>query len=174
MSGEVQMQFTLADPNNPTAPDIVQRLNAMVRISTEEDGDEDDEASRLSSNELDDEDDDDDVDVDLETSDETTDDPTKIGKEAKKKRRLRLAKLKKKTKARAYEFTGESDVVGMVFLEVSKIKDLPPERNSESLNPNVQKQYISPLVSDTNIVRHGSFCCHVFRPENIPNPSRST
>lgn len=129
------MQFTLADPNNPTSPDIVQRLNAMARISAEEDGDEDDEISRLSSNELEDEDDDDDADMDLETSDETTDDPTKIGKEAKKKRRLRLARLKKKTKARAYEFTGESDVVGMVFLEVTKITDLPPERNSEPPEP---------------------------------------
>ena len=127
------MQFTLADPSNPTAPDVVQRLNAMARITTEDDNDEDDELARLSSNDLDEDDDDiDEADLDLETSDETTDDPTKPGKEAKKKRKLRLAKLKKKTKARAYEFTGESDVVGMVFLEVSKITDLPPERNSTS------------------------------------------
>ena len=108
----------------------------MARITLDENGDEDDEFSRMSSNELDDEEDeDDDVDLDPETSDETTDDPAKPGKEAKKKRRLRLAKLKKKTKARAYEFTGESDVVGMVFLEVSRITDLPPERNSTLFNP---------------------------------------
>ena len=126
------MQFTLADPTNPTAPDVVHRLNAMARITAEDEGDDDDEMSKLSSNELDDDDDDiDEADLDLETSDETTDDPAKPGKEAKKKKKLRLAKLKKKTKARAYEFTGESDVVGMVFLEVSKITDLPPERNSE-------------------------------------------
>ena len=136
VSGEVQMQFTLADPTNPTSPDVVQRLNAMARITLEDNGDEDDEMSRISSNELDDEDDDDDdADLDLETSDETTDEPTKPGKEMKKKKRkLRIAKLKKKAKARAYEFSGESDVVGMVFLEISKITDLPPERNSKSTN----------------------------------------
>lgn len=136
------MQFTLADPTNPTAPDIVQRLNALVRITAEEEGNEEDELSKLSGEELDDEDDDiDDAELDLETSDETTDDPTKPGKEAKKKRRLRLAKLRKKTKARAYEFTGESDVVGMVFLEVSKITDLPPERNGMTLNPSASNSY---------------------------------
>ena len=129
------MQFTLADPTNPTAPDVVQRLNAMARITAEDDDDDDDEMSKISSNGLEDDDDIDEADLDLETSDETTDDPAKPGKEAKKKRKLRLAKLKKTTKARAYEFTGESDVVGMVFLEVSKITDLPPERNSELPRP---------------------------------------
>ena len=130
------MQFTLADPTNPTAPDVVQRLNAMARITAEDEGDDDDEMSKISSNGLEDDDDDiDEADLDLETSDETTDDPAKTSKEAKKKRKLRLAKLKKSTKARAYEFTGESDVVGMVFLEVSKITDLPPERNSELPRP---------------------------------------
>lgn len=129
------MQFTLADPTNPTSPDVLKRLNALAGIAVDEDGDEDDDIAKLSSNELDDEDEeDDDADLDLETSDETTDDPIKPGKEGKKRRRLRLARLKKKSKARAYEFTGESDVVGMIFLEVSRITDLPPERNSTSVN----------------------------------------
>lgn len=128
------MQFTLADPNNPTSPDVVQKLNAMVTMTTEEDGDEevDQDTSRVNSLEPEDEDDDDDV--ELETSDET-DDPAKPGKaEKKRKRKLKLARLRTKRKSRAYEFSGGSDVLGMAFLEISRIVDLPPERNSKDLS----------------------------------------
>lgn len=76
----------------------------------------------------DEDDDDDDDEKDLETSDET-DDPTKPVSKEKRKKKLRLARLKKKSKKRAYEFSGGSDVVGIVFLDISKITDLPPERN---------------------------------------------
>lgn len=48
---------------------------------------------------------------------------------AKKKKRRRVARIKRKTKQRAYEFSGMSDVAGVLFLEVQKITDLPPERN---------------------------------------------
>lgn len=75
-------------------------------------------------------DDDDEEEKDLETSDET-DDPIKAGGTEKQKKKLRLARLKKKTKARAYEFSGGTDVVGIVFLDIVKITDLPPERNSK-------------------------------------------
>lgn len=91
------------------------------------------ESSKIADRDLandDDDDDDDDDEKDLETSDET-DDPLKPGatEKEKRKKRLRLAKLKKKTKARAYEFTGGSDILGIVFLDITKITDLPPERN---------------------------------------------
>ena len=76
--------------------------------------------------------DDDDDEKDLETSDET-DDPAKPASTEKRKRKLRLARLKKKSKKRAYEFSGGSDVVGIVFLDICRITDLPPERNSETL-----------------------------------------
>lgn len=76
-----------------------------------------------------DEEDDDYDEKDLETSDET-DDPTKPAGTEKRKKKLRLARLKKKSKKRAYEFSGGSDVVGIVFLDIGKITDLPPERNS--------------------------------------------
>lgn len=48
---------------------------------------------------------------------------------AKKRRRLRLAKLKRKAKEHGYEFTGGSDVAGVLFVEIQKITDLPPEKN---------------------------------------------
>ena len=68
----------------------------------------------------------------LEASDET-DDPSKPTPKEKRKRKLRMKRLKKRAKARAYEFTGGTDVVGIVFLEIGKITDLPPERNSKSV-----------------------------------------
>lgn len=51
---------------------------------------------------------------------------------ARKRRKLRIAKIRRRAKQRAFEFTGGSDVAGVLFLEVSKIIDLPPEKNSES------------------------------------------
>ena len=42
--------------------------------------------------------------------------------------------MKKKAKQRAYEFSGTSDLAGVLFLEVAKITDLPPERNSKIMS----------------------------------------
>lgn len=65
-----------------------------------------------------------------ETSDET-DDPTKPEVVEKRKRRLRIARLKRKSiAARAYQFVGAGKGVdGIVFMEISKITNLPPEKN---------------------------------------------
>lgn len=72
--------------------------------------------------------DDDDDEEEEDISDETEDPSTPEAVE-KRKRRLRLKRLKKKVKARAYEFSGGSDCVGIIFLEIGRITDLPPERN---------------------------------------------
>ena len=60
---------------------------------------------------------------------EGADGETKEEVMAKKKKRRRVARIKKRTKQRAYEFSGMSDVAGVLFLEIQKITDLPPERN---------------------------------------------
>lgn len=124
------MQFTMVDPSNPSATpqDILQKFMVMAAVSPGVEGDEIDEFSRIESNDREEEDDDN----DLETSDET-EEPGKLDVSEKKRRKLRLKKLKKKTKARAYEFTGGTDVVGIVFVEICKITDLPPEKNSKLL-----------------------------------------
>ena len=51
----------------------------------------------------------------------------------KKQKKKRLARLRRKSIAvRAYEFASrDSDVSGILFMEISKITDLPPERNSK-------------------------------------------
>ena len=114
--------------------DILQKLAALLAISPEDDSDGEEDLARLDSLDLEDEDEDDDEvdEKNPETSDET-DDPTKPTKAAKekRKRRLRMKRLKTRAKARGYEFTGGTDVVGIVFLEICKITDLPPERNSK-------------------------------------------
>lgn len=52
----------------------------------------------------------------------------------KKQKKKRLARLRRKSIAvRAYEFAGrDTDLSGILFMEISKITDLPPERNCTS------------------------------------------
>lgn len=62
--------------------------------------------------------------------DEETEDPSKPETAEKRRRRLRIKGLKKKRRQNPYAFTnGDSDVVGIIFLEICKITDLPPESN---------------------------------------------
>lgn len=68
-----------------------------------------------------------------DTSDETEDQlKPELGLSDKKKKKKKLKMLRRKSRAiRAYEFTGkDSDVSGIIFLEIGKITDLPPEKNS--------------------------------------------
>ena len=101
----------------------------LIATSPEDDDEGYDEAvfAKIETRDEDDEDEDDD------TSDETGD-VTKLEVVEKRKKKLRLARLRRKTKARAYEFTGTGDVIGIVFLEIVKITDLPPERNGTLLS----------------------------------------
>lgn len=128
------MQFTLSDPSNPsaTSSDILQRLMLMAAVSPGLEGDDLNDMSRTNS--TDPNGDDDDEDNDLDTSDET-EEPGKLDVAGKKNKNLKLKRLRRKTKARAYEFTGGTDVVGIVFIEICKITDLPPERNSKTIPP---------------------------------------
>ncbi|KAI4225839.1 MAG: hypothetical protein LQ349_006981 [Xanthoria aureola] len=155
VSGEVQMQFTMVDPSNPSAApqDILQKFTVMAAVSPGVEGDEIDEFSRIESNDREEEDDDN----DLETSDET-EEPGKLDVSEKKRRKLRLKKLKKKTKARAYEFTGGTDVVGIVFVEICKITDLPPEKNSrKTFRTRVIRHNLNPIFEEKmvfQVMRH--------------------
>ncbi|KAI9705074.1 MAG: hypothetical protein M1836_006857 [Candelina mexicana] len=125
VSGEVQLKFAIVDPADPSADpqQILRKFLHIAAISPGGEEDDENELTQLESAEADANED-----KDEDTSDET-DDPSKPGVAEKRKKKLRLAKLKKKTKARAYEFTGGSDCVGIVFIEIAKITDLPPERN---------------------------------------------
>lgn len=126
VSGEVLVQFSIVDPvhSSATPQQLYQKFCGLVSVSPDPD-EADEDLERMSSTELDEEEEDEE-----EALDET-DENKEVTKE-KRKKRLKIAKLRRKAKQRAYEFSGNSEVAGVLFLEISKITDLPPERNSKS------------------------------------------
>jgi phosphatidylserine decarboxylase len=137
VSGEVLMKLTLSDPINSAATEqqVMQKFHGVVASGGEDEDDEDDDEllSRLESRDLDDvdEEDDDDDKESPESDDGGTKTPggTPTDK-AKRRRQKKIQKLKRKNKLKAYEFSGMSDVAGVLFLEINRISDLPPEKNS--------------------------------------------
>jgi len=133
VSGEILLKFTLYDPLNPsaTAEQVLQKFYGVVAGTPGEDEDEDDVLGKINSRDLDDLSEEDDE--DREPSDET-DDGTRTpsgtpDEKQKHRRRQKIKKLKRKSKMKVYEFSGMSDVAGVLFLEINRITDLPPERN---------------------------------------------
>ncbi|KAJ5367784.1 Phosphatidylserine decarboxylase-related protein [Penicillium brevicompactum] len=118
VSGEILLQFSLADSANPAATpvDIHRKFKRLVYCADDED--------QIPPAEFDD------IERDDETSDEADD---AIGQEPveKRRRRLRLARLRRKSlAARAYQFSGSgTGVQGIVFMEIIRVTDLPPEKN---------------------------------------------
>ncbi|OJD26915.1 phosphatidylserine decarboxylase [Blastomyces percursus] len=148
VSGEIQMQFTLFDPTNPSGEptEILQKFKTLVS------SDDEDEIIPVTSADTD----------DIEKEDETTDgtdDPTKPDVVEKRRRKLRLARLKRKSiAARAYEFSGSKDgVSGIVFMEIVKILDLPPERNMTRTSFDMDPFVVTSLGKKTlrtRVIRH--------------------
>ncbi|KAJ5155082.1 Phosphatidylserine decarboxylase-related protein [Penicillium coprophilum] len=122
VSGEILLQFSLADPANPTAtpPEIYRKFKKLVYS-----GDEDDQI--IPPPDFDDLEQDDEND----TSDEADDLAGGPEVREKRRRRLRMARLRRKSlAARAYQFSGSgTGVHGIVFMEIVRVTDLPPERN---------------------------------------------
>jgi phosphatidylserine decarboxylase len=168
VSGDVQLQFTLLDSTNLTATplEILEKFRSLAGIDQIGFGAPElvttpgkIALSRTNTGEgfldVDDEDFDEDDEED-DTSDET-DDPTQPASVEKKKRKLRLKRLRKKKKHNAYEFASGSDVVGIVFLEIGKITDLPPERNMTRTSFDMDPFVVASLGKKTyrtRVVRH--------------------
>ncbi|KAF7131295.1 hypothetical protein CNMCM5793_004409 [Aspergillus hiratsukae] len=149
VSGEILLQFALVDPSNVSAPpsEIYQKFRSLVCA-----GEEDEDLPQVPTNESDD------ADKDEETSDET-DDLTKPEIVEKRKKRLRLARLKRKSlAARAYQFSGAGNgVQGIVFMEIVKVTDLPPERNVTRTSFDMDPFVVTSLgrkTLRTPVVRH--------------------
>lgn len=153
VSGEVLLQFTLCDFANrdATPPQVYERFSAIARSVPAESSSQTPTPTTTPliapvqppaqakvpgaptpptlSRRTTDDDDDEDYDV---YGDETPEDedPTKPEAIEKRKRRLRIRGLKRKKRDNPYELTsGGSDVVGIIFLEICNITDLPPESN---------------------------------------------
>lgn len=152
VSGEVLLQFTLYDATNKDAPSrqIFEQFSALVRAAAPSDSSRantpamtpaatpintpDPFSSKTSgtpplSRRPTDNDEDEDYDI-YEDETPEDEDPTKPEAIEKRKRRLRIKGLKRKKRDNPYEFlNGGSDVVGIIFLEICNITDLPPESN---------------------------------------------
>jgi phosphatidylserine decarboxylase len=134
VSGEVLIEFSLADTSNPAATpqELTQRFRAIAVPSPAAEEEEDEAFLRMDSGDADDQEDQEDQEEEEEASDEIQDESKKAEVREKRRKKLRMAKLKKKVKERAYEFSDKSEVAGVLFLEIVKITDLPPERNGMS------------------------------------------
>ncbi|KAJ5930107.1 Phosphatidylserine decarboxylase-related protein [Penicillium verhagenii] len=166
VSGEILLQFSLSDSASPTASpsDTYRKFKKAVSSG------DDDEPVEIPTVDLDD------MDRDIETSDET-DDPSKPEVVEKRRRRLRLARLRRKSlAARAYQFSGAgSGVQGIVFMEIVKVTDLPPEKNvtrtSFDMDPFVvtslgRKTLRTPVIRhNLNPVYHEKMVFQVMRHE---------
>jgi len=156
VSGEVQLQLSLFDGTNIAAPaqqvldkfrtiaglELVESITPTRGLQSPE---REDGAGYFEG-----------TDIDEDSSDETAD-STKPEAAEKKRRRNRLKGLRKKKIANAYEFSGGSDVVGIVFLEINKIRDLPPERNMTRTSFDMDPFVIASLGKKTyrtRVIRH--------------------
>lgn len=155
VSGDVMLQFTLYDATNPGASSaqIMEKFRTLV-------GSESPDATPLRQQESvtpgTEMTEDDYFDEGTEPSDET-DDPSKPENAEKQKKRLRLKGLRKKKQLNAYEFSGESEVVGIVFLEIGKVTDLPPERNMTRTSFDMDPFVVASLGKKTyrtRVIRH--------------------
>ncbi|KYK56916.1 Phosphatidylserine decarboxylase [Drechmeria coniospora] len=147
VSGEVQLQFTLLDTSNPasTAQERLAKLYSLI-------GSEATASSRQgtpsmsqilglsamprsdpTSSSPDEAADDYDDEYLTEFDDEAmyeAGDASKPEAAERRRRRLRISGLKRRRRENPYAFNnGFSDVVGIIFLEICKITDLPPESN---------------------------------------------
>lgn len=119
------MQFSLYDPAGPSVSpqQVLAKLSSICGSDSPFfEGEALQGLERTDSGELEHEEAD-------ETEPASGTDDSRTPETAEKKRRRRLAILKRKVKLRGYEFSNGSDVAGVLFVEIQKITDLPPERN---------------------------------------------
>lgn len=137
VSGEVQLKLTLYDPINTAATPqhVISKLAGIIGESLEDEEEEEELLAHIDSGDRDlhDVDEEENDEDEKEPSDETDGGTRTPGgtMEPKKKssKREKMKNLKQKAKLKAYEFGATSDTAGVLFLEIKKITDLPPEKN---------------------------------------------
>lgn len=160
VSGEVQLQFTMYDSSTPgsTPAQVMEKFWAIAGIDPESITPTKtiSNSSIGLSGSLRDEDEYEELDEDEEPSDET-EDSSKPEVQEKRRRRMRIRGLKKRKQNQLYNFMGGSDVVGIVFLEISTVTDLPPEKNMTRTSFDMDPFVIASLGKKTyrtRVVRH--------------------
>ncbi|KAG6108323.1 hypothetical protein E4U13_006504 [Claviceps humidiphila] len=139
VSGEVLLQFTLFDITNIGAParDVLDKFWTLIgtipgttptttpllvpsasQVASSEPSQHEEQGYEEDDDEL------------SESDEEESEDPSKPEAAEKRRRRLRIRGLKRRRRENPYAFNnGYSDVVGIIFLEIVRITDLPPESN---------------------------------------------
>jgi phosphatidylserine decarboxylase len=135
----VQLQFSLTDPSAPNATpeQVLKKLAAAIGSSQLDLGENRSSPENSGSPEPDNE--------SAEHSEPATTGDTAAAsdvQEKKRKRILMIANLRKRAKERGYEFINGSPVAGVLFVEVQRITDLPPERNGTS-----RAKYLARLIA---------------------------
>ena len=166
ISGEIQLQFSLTDSSDPATPveQISQKwqlfMGSFIRTPPSEEENLDQQLGEAGI-ELEDEEDD-----SSEADESKSDEGSQAGKAMPIKGKK--DKVKKNPKQTAYEFSHGTDVVGVVYLEVSKITDLPPLHNSMYIRVReVAAKANITLASDPDWLRHGPVCGCVSGKESL-------
>ncbi|TQS35373.1 hypothetical protein Golomagni_04208 [Golovinomyces magnicellulatus] len=151
VSGDVQLQLTLYDSTNlsATPAQILEKFRTISSLFYLSDTSPPSTKPSVSDIQVSD-------DVDYEQSGES-DATTKSGTTEKRRRKLKLRSLRKKKNMTGYEFSGNGEVVGIVFLEICKITDLPPERNVTRTSFDMDPFVIASLGKKTHrtrVIRH--------------------
>ncbi|KAI1128870.1 phosphatidylserine decarboxylase-domain-containing protein [Nemania abortiva] len=180
VSGEVLLQCNLYDSTNKDASDaqVLEKLRTLALSLLETNSrnptptltpmlgptssskSEMTTPSPLSRNATDISQDDDDDDDEMCDDDETPEEEDSSKPEAieKRKRKLRIKGLKRKKRQNPYEFSnGGSDVVGLIFLEICNITDLPPESNFTKTGFDMDPFVVASLGKKTyrtRVIRH--------------------
>ncbi|KAI1006660.1 Phosphatidylserine decarboxylase proenzyme 3 [Podosphaera aphanis] len=151
ISGDVLLQFSIFDSTNLTAEpsQVLGKFRSLAGLMEFSDSNLQPRTQpKIVAHNLDD--------VDEEPSDET-DEFAKSETPDKRKRRLRLKGLRKQKDISAYEFSGTGEVVGIIFLEISKVTDLPPERNVTRTSFDMDPFVVASLGKKTHrtrVIRH--------------------
>lgn len=139
------LKFSVFDPVNPTATaqQTLQKFYGLVALEPTEGDDDLDDLAR--------------ADTADEDEDDAEDDSGGTEQSEKRKKRHRLARLKRKTKLTAYEFNGMSAVAGVLFVEIQRVTDLPPERNMTRTSFDMDPFVVTSLGKKTfrtRVVKH--------------------
>ncbi|QIW95458.1 hypothetical protein AMS68_000976 [Peltaster fructicola] len=131
VSGEVLLKFTLFDPLDTTATPqhVLQKFHGLTAETGDSSMADDALLAQVDSQDPDDAhyDEDEDDKIPAEGPDDAG--RTAPQESTKSRRRQRIRALKQRSKQKTYEFGGMSDVAGVLFLEINRITDLPPEKN---------------------------------------------
>jgi len=133
VSGEIQLTFALVDSSNDAATtgEIYAKWipwqAIFVQPHSPGSADEDPLSRDLGADGVSDDDD------EAESSPSPEEDVSTTSKGPKKDKSKKSKR--KKIKSHAYQLNSSSDVVGVIFLEISSITDLPPEKNGRQTVP---------------------------------------